>query len=136
MKNKRVILDTNLLISFLISKKLTFIDGLIFNGKIKLVFSKELIEEFITVAKRPKLEKFFSDVDIKEILRLFESYGTLVKVKLKVNMCRDKKDNFLLALAIESKANFLITSDSDLLSLKKIEKTKILTWKEFIEELK
>lgn len=136
MKSKRIILDTNLWISFLISKKLELIDGLISDGKIKLIFSKELINEFISVAKRPKFKKYFSDVDLKEILRLFDSYGILVNVEIEVNECRDEKDNFLLALAVESKANYLITGDSDLLSLEKIEKTKILTWNEFIEEFK
>jgi uncharacterized protein len=136
MKNKRIILDTNLWISFLISKKLELIDGLISNGKIKLIFSKELIKEFISVAKRAKFKKYFSDVDLKEILRLFDSYGILVNVEIEVNECRDEKDNFLLALAVERKANYLITGDSDLLSLEKIEKTKILTWNEFIEEFK
>lgn len=112
------------------------IDGLISDGKIKLLFSKELIKEFISVAKRPKFNKYFSDVDLKEILGLFDSYGILVNVEIEVNECRDEKDNFLLALAVESKANYLITGDSDLLSLEKIEKTKILTWNEFIEEFK
>jgi putative PIN family toxin of toxin-antitoxin system len=59
MKSKKVILDTNLWISFLISKQFDFIDDLLLKGKFKLIFSKELIEEFLTVAKRPKFEKYF-----------------------------------------------------------------------------
>jgi uncharacterized protein len=54
MKSKKVILDTNLWISFLITRRHPTLDDYLFNGKIKLVFSKELIEEFLTVAKRPK----------------------------------------------------------------------------------
>jgi len=38
METKRVILDTNLWISFLISKNLDYVDGLLQNGKIKLFF--------------------------------------------------------------------------------------------------
>lgn len=64
MRSKKVILDTNLLISFLISKKLDQIDNLILVGKIKLIFSKESIEEFITVARRPKFKKYFNDSNI------------------------------------------------------------------------
>jgi uncharacterized protein len=51
MRSKRVILDTNLWISFLISKRLDFIDDLSLSGKIILIFSNELIEEFLSVAK-------------------------------------------------------------------------------------
>lgn len=136
MRNKYVILDTNLWISFLISGKLSAIDEFIFNGKIQLIFSKELIEEFITVAKRPKFRRYFSDRDLKEILRLFDSYGNLIDVRINVNECRDEKDNFLLALAIEGKANYLVTGDSDLLILGKIGKTRILTWNDFMTEIK
>ncbi len=46
MRSKRVILDTNLWISFLISKELDEIDDLLEDGLIKLIFSKESIEEF------------------------------------------------------------------------------------------
>lgn len=50
----KVILDTNLWISYLISKKLGKIDMLFEKGEIKIIFSEELLSEFIEVAKRPK----------------------------------------------------------------------------------
>jgi hypothetical protein len=136
MRSKKVILDTNLWISFLISKRLDFIDDLLFEGKVKLIFSKELIEEFLTVAKRPKFGKYFTDDKISDLLRLLDKYGKLIKVSSKTEECRDLKDNFLLNLAIDGKADYLITGDLDLLVIKKIKKTKIITWTDFIEELK
>jgi len=39
-----------------------------------------------------------------------------------VNACRDFKDNFLLSLCRDGKADFLITGDPDLLVIKKFEK--------------
>jgi len=78
MRSKRIILDTNLWISFLISKRLDFIDDLLFDEKVKLIFSKELIEEFLTVAKRPKLDKYFTDDKISDLLRLFDKYAKLI----------------------------------------------------------
>ena len=136
MRSKKVILDTNLWISFLISKRLDEIDDLIIDGKVKLIFSNESIEEFITVAKRPKFSKYFNDNDINNLLRLFDSYGKLIDVSIEITNCRDLKDNFLLSLAVESKSDYLVTGDSDLLIMKKIKKTKILNWTDFINELK
>ncbi len=43
MKNKKIILDTNLWISFLISNKLEQIDSLIENKKLILIFFKGVI---------------------------------------------------------------------------------------------
>jgi len=135
MKNKKIILDTNLWISFLISKKFSQIDKLIENKKIILIFSNELLEEFIDVVSRPKFKKYFSKKDIEKILEYFDQFGELVKVKSDVKICRDEKDNFLLNLSVDSKADYLITGDKDLLILEKIEETKIMTFSEFIERM-
>lgn len=133
MKNNKIILDTNLWISFLISKKFSQIDKLIENKKITLVFSDELIEEFVDVVRLPKFEKYFSKSDVEKLLDCFDQYGELIKVKSDLNICRDEKDNFLLNLSIDSKADYLITGDNDLLVLKQIEKTKIITFTDFMQ---
>lgn len=133
MKNKKIILDTNLWISFLISKNLNKLDPLINSGKIILLFSKESFEEFVDVVERPKFKRFISSKDIEQLLNLFDQFGELVNIKSNVNICRDEKDNFLLNLSIDGKADYLITGDKDLLVLKKIEKTKILTISEFLD---
>ncbi|SHE88374.1 hypothetical protein SAMN05444278_107102 [Psychroflexus salarius] len=133
MRSKKIILDTNLWISFLISKKFNSIDKLIENNKITLIFSDELISEFVEVVNRPKFKKYFSKNDIEKILDYFDQYGKLVKVKSDIKICRDEKDNFLLNLSIDSKADYLITGDNDLLVLKKIERTKIMNFTDFLE---
>jgi len=135
MKNNRIILDTNLWISFLISKSLNKLDSLINSGKVKLLFSKESFEEFVEVVERPKFKRLFSSKDIEQIITLFDQFGELINVKSQVNICRDEKDNFLLNLSIDGKADYLITGDKDLLVLKKIKKTRILTITEFFKNV-
>jgi uncharacterized protein len=135
MKSKKAIFDTNLWISFLISKDFHSLDKYILNGKIKLIFSEELLSEFILVAGRPKLKRFFTEPDLKQLISLINKYGKLVKVNTATDICRDKKDNFLLNLAIDSNADYLITGDYDLLDLKFIGHTKILTINEVLNEL-
>ena len=132
MRSKRIILDTNLWISFLITRRLDFLDDLLLTG----IFSKELIEEFLTISQRPKFEKYFSTNNITDLLRLFDKYGKLIEVSSSIRECRDIKDDFLLSLAVDSKADYLITGDADLLILKRIKNTKIINWTEFIEKLK
>ena len=135
MKNNKVILDTNLWISFLISKRLGQIDKLIKERKVTLIFSTESIEEFIEVANRAKFRKYFSKNDIDDLLDKFDQYGELNLVRSNIQICRDKKDNFLLSLAVDSKADYLVTGDGDLLVLEKIESTKIMTFSNFIEHI-
>jgi hypothetical protein len=47
---------------------------------------------------------------------------TIAHINSRVTVCRDLKDNYLLALARDSNANFLITGDKDLLEIKNSKK--------------
>ena len=131
VKQSKLIVDTNLWISYLISIGNKRLDKLIFSDKARLVFSTELIDEFIEVSQRPKFIKYFHRDDVTKLLDLFDTYGELVKVKSDIQICRDYKDNFLLSLAFDSKANYLLTGDNDLLDLKKFGTTTIMTMSEF-----
>jgi uncharacterized protein len=131
IKQSKIIVDTNLWISYLISNEYKYLDKLIFSNRVRLVFSRELIDEFIEVSQRPKFIKYFQPDDIAQLLGLFDAYGDLIKVTSNINICRDIKDNFLLSLAKDSKADYLLTGDSDLLDLKKFGKTVIITMSEF-----
>jgi uncharacterized protein len=134
MQNKisRIIIDTNLWISFLITKDFTKLDKIIFSGQGILVFSKELLDEFLEVAQRPKFKKYFSQTNIEDILETIEEFADFVTVKTKVELCRDPKDNFLLSLSIDGNANFLITGDDDLLDLVSFGETNIMTISNFL----
>ncbi len=130
----RIILDTNLWISFLISSRYDQLDSLLFDGKCTLLFSQELLEEFIAVAKRPKLRKYISREEMEDILDRIDEVAEFVEVTSDVNLCRDPKDNFLLALGIDGQADYLLTGDDDLLVLKKIGKVKIMKIADFFEK--
>ena len=96
MKKKiRIVLDTNIWISFLITKSMKGIDRLIFQDKAVLLFSDELMTEFIDVTGREKLKPYFTKEDVASLIDLIEEYGEIIKVKSEVDICRDKEDNFL-----------------------------------------
>ncbi len=132
-KVNKIIIDTNLWISFLITKDYTKLDELIYSKKCVLIFSQELLDEFLDVANRPKFRRFFALNDITELLETINEYAEFVHVKSNVKICRDPKDNFLLSLAKDGQVNFLITGDEDLLSISKFEKTKIISIAEFLK---
>ena len=96
-----------------------------------MIFSEELLEEFIEVVGRPKFERYFSRADIEALLRVFEVYGEMVTVESEVSICRDSKDNFLLSLAQDSAADYLLTGDKDLLEIGTFHATQILKIADF-----
>ena len=131
VRQDKIIIDTNLWISYLISKDYQWLDKLVFNRDILLVFSQDLIDEFIEVAQRPKFSRYFSNSDLERLLQIFDLFGGYFEVKSNVLICRDPKDNFLLSLAKDSKADYLVTGDNDLLDLKLFGKTRIITISQF-----
>jgi len=135
MRNRvdRIIIDTNLWVSFLITKDFTKLDDIIFSRQSILVFSQELLDEFLEVARRPKFRCFFSNTDIEEILETIGEYADFIDVRSEIKICRDPKDNFLLSLSVDGKADFLLTGDKDLLDLKKIGETTIITISDFFQ---
>ena len=135
-KPLKIIIDTNLWVSFIISKKLNLLDSILFTGKARLLFNKELISEIQETITKPRLKKYFGTNALDEMLSAFEPFIDLIKVKSTVTVCRDPKDNFLLELAKDGKADYLLTGDNDLLELKKIGKTKIVKMANFIEAIK
>lgn len=136
MQNKvsRIIIDTNLWISFLITKDFAKIDEILFSKHGILVFSQELLDEFLEVARRPKFRRFFSNNDIEELLETIDEYADFVKVQTQIEICRDPKDNFLLSLSVDGNVDYLLTGDKDLLELTKFGKTTIITISDFLQD--
>jgi len=131
MKKCRIVIDTNLWISFLLTKRFEFIDKLLDSRKAELVFCDELLAELLEVTDRPKLRKFFTHEDWSLMFEIIEHYSVNVDVVSSVTLCRDAKDNFLLSLSKDAQADYLLTGDKDLLVLKTFGITQIITITEF-----
>ena len=135
LKIKRIIIDTNLWISFLITNDFNKLDQFLDSDKYQIVFSEELFNEFLEVVHREKFNRYFNNLNIKYLIEIINDKVLFVNVFSVVDVCRDVKDNFLLSLAIDGEVDYLITGDKDLLSLKHFQKTSILTINDFISTL-
>ena len=135
MRNERkvrIVVDTNLWISFLMSLPTEQrLRRLLLSSKIDILFSREQFEELETTAKRRKFHRYFDSAQVDTLLQILVEIVEFIDVKSAVEICRDSKDNFLLALAQDGNANYLITRDNDLLILKQFGTTKVVTLKEF-----
>ncbi len=107
IRKDRVIIDTNLWISFLLTKDVAKLDKIFSDDSIVLLFSQELLDEFLEVARRPKFKKYFSILDLQDLLLQIRIKAEFVVVTTFIDLSRDTKDNFLLSLANDGKANYL-----------------------------
>jgi putative PIN family toxin of toxin-antitoxin system len=134
-RNVKVIFDTNVLVSFLIGKRLAFIKDYISNGRITIVTTEDMLNEIKQVTSRERLKKYFPQESVIELLELLETIAEKVEIKSKHFICRDPKDNFLLDLIDFSKADYLVTGDKDLLIHNPFKTATILTPANFEKEI-
>lgn len=132
----RVVVDTNLWISLLIGGKLGNLLDILVHPNIELVSTLLLKKEIIEVAQRPKFRKYFSLEQIDALMQWMDEVMTNFDLHSITPRCRDPKDDYLLELAVQSHAIYLVSGDNDLLSIGKIEDCKIMTFSQFEEEMK
>lgn len=135
-KPSKIIIDTNIWISFLIGKELQDLKDLIVSEKVKVITTDQLINEIKLVTSRDKLKKYFNQDKVSDLISLLDILADKVKIKKIDKICRDPKDDFILALSKESRANYLITGDKDLLEIKVYGRTQIVTVKQFKEKIR
>lgn len=132
----RIIIDTNLWVSFTIGKRLSSLESLLKNKRIEIYVCRELIKEYKDVVQRPKLRKYIKSDDITATLELISLYCYCVEInKQAISPIRDCKDLYLLSLAETIDASYIISGDNDLLVLKKHNNTYILDFNTFIRML-
>ena len=114
----RVVIDTNVWVSRLLlasSIAARAVDRALQNHE--AVVSEASVEELADVLSRRKFDKYVSLEDRQEFLRRVLQVATVVPVLSVVTDCRDPKDNDLLALALDSGSECIISGDSDLITL-------------------
>jgi putative PIN family toxin of toxin-antitoxin system len=131
----RVIIDTNLWISALIGKRTSELQNLFIEKPIRPIFSQGLLDELIVATQKPKLQKYFRPERVNALILTLHKIGEVVEIRSTVTVCRDPKDNYLLALAKDSRADYLVTGDLDLLILQEFEGTRILTYQDFLQAI-
>lgn len=132
----KIIIDTNLWISFMLGRKITTMRTLLTSPTLEIYVCRELLDEFHDVASREKIQKYIRSEDLEDTLKLIHLYGKYVVIRTQSKSdIRDKKDLYLLSLADTIKANYIVTGDKDLLVLEKHNRTKIVTITEFMKLL-
>jgi hypothetical protein len=134
----RVILDTNILLSALLSprghpaKLLSAWERRLFT----LVISDELVAELRSVLRRPFFRARLRESDAELFVASLHDLALCFPNPPPSGKAPDAKDSFLLALAAASEADFLVTGDKPLLALKQHGPTRIVTPAFMVEYLK
>lgn len=77
----KVIIDTNLWISFLIGKELQNLKELVVSENVKLITTDQLIDELKIVTSREKLKKYFDSEKVAELISFLNIIAQRVHLK-------------------------------------------------------
>ena len=132
MGKKKVVLDTNILISafgWTGSPKLIFEEVL--DGKLELIISDKQLEELKRVLDYSKFN--FNEDEKNKFINLIINVSTIIKLNKIFNIVKeDPDDNIILTSAYLANADFIITGDEHLLKLNKFKNVNILSANDFL----
>ena len=135
----RVVIDTGILIAALITKDTP--PDQIYQAwrkrRFELITSEWQLGEFRRVSRYPKLRKYLQPVEAGNLINGLRHQALLLDDVPDVDLSQDPDDNPLLAIAIAGEVDYLISGDKrDVLALKKVDKTRIITARRFLTILK
>lgn len=134
----KVVLDTNVLISGVIASgySATILDAAR-RGEITLVASAHLLQEFSEVITRRHIVRKYPKVaeHAEALLDFLRAFSILVPgIPAEQRISADRDDDFVLACAVDERADAIVSGDPHLLNLKTFRDIPILTPKDFVTQ--
>ena len=132
----RLVLDTNILISTALpGSRLRELVEAWQDGRCRLLISPEIFDEYLRVFAYPKF-----GLSMEEIRRILEHdvwpYAEQIKVTTRVTaIAADPSDNKFLACAVDGRADYIVSGDHHLLTLRQFRRIPILTARQFLTHL-
>ena len=131
MQNEVFILDSNIWISYVITKRLDKLVTLIYSHQLTVLTCHPLISEIQEVLSRSKFKKYLKHSDIKELIAIHLKLCRLVDTDETTNQLTDPKDNFLLNLYNKRKATTIVSGNKEFLHEASELNYRVMTLKEF-----
>ena len=134
MKTNRIVFDTKVLVSALMFPRsvprqafnLAYSTG-------KILASTATTLELEEVLSRKKFEKYFSMEERIQFVARFFADAEIIEIKEQITACRDRKDDKFLELAVNGKADYIITGDQDLLVLHPFQNIVIISVSDYLK---
>ena len=137
----RAVLDANVYVSAAIRPEGPpgqLLDEFVRQSAFEIIMSPAIIDEVIETLENPKVRRHIrAKIDAPT---WFETIAVLADVVLGEHeisgVSRDPDDDKYLAAAVEGRATFVVTGDSDLLDVREHAGVRIVTPRQFLEVLK
>jgi len=119
----RIVADANVLVSAALTRSPLAPSALVLeaalDGRVVLLSSPTLLSEIMSVLVRPRLRRYLSLDEAERFVIDLASQTTHVDDAPLPHpaVCRDPRDDYLVALAVATRADAIVTGDRDLLEM-------------------
>jgi len=132
---KRVVLDTNIVISSALGGALVLVLEKWDAGQFTVIVTTDVVSEYFEVLNRPKFGLKQETID--KITNYIYQFSEFVVSEEKIQFIKDDpKDDKFLEAAIAGKVDFIVSGDNHLLELKEFRSIPIISGREFLDWLK
>ena len=103
------------------------------SGEIGVAVTRSVLDEYVRVLRElsdrePELARQWIDFIAADAL--------VVEAAVEIEMCRDPEDNKFLICAVSADADYVVSGDSDLLTLREVEGIPIVTARGLLQKLR
>ena len=131
----RIVVDTNVIASaiFFGGKPYQLL-RYIMEDRVDVVASKDIVDEYEEIVSRlqRKYQAISTRIPLQELIAKFE----IIRVGSDIRVSRDPDDDKFISCAVDGKCIYIVSGDSDLLSIGNYGDIEILTVADFLSRLK
>ena len=131
---QKLILDTNVIVSALISSSIPtrILYELVLTQKVEFCLSEEVLAEYVEVLNRNKFSNYTNfKAKAEVVLNRLQEVASFYQPDRKIEVLTDTSDNKFLELAAVSAADYLTTGNTLDFRISEFEHTRILTPREY-----
>lgn len=131
---RRVVIDTNVLLSGLLFP--ASVPGQAVRKAVRegtLLVPEATLGELESVLFRQKFNPYLTVEERREFFEALGQTAQYVQVIYRVHVCRDPKDDKFVELAVNGRADFIVTGDKDLLCLSSFQSVLVITPGAYLE---
>jgi putative PIN family toxin of toxin-antitoxin system len=128
MSRERIVLDTNVFVSGVLSKTSTparCVERAVERGQ--LIASNATLRELAATLLAPKFDRYVPRARREALLLHLAPLVEIVEIVQEFHACRDHDDDKFLDVAVNGRADVLVSGDTDLLALNPFRGVAILT---------
>jgi uncharacterized protein len=130
---KRLMLDTNVVVSAIAFPGSNPMRALLRTQASIMLTSQATLVELMAVVEGPRWDRYIDRQLRSRLLSEYMSACEIVSVITSIRACPDSRDDKFLELAVDGRADMILTGDKDLLALNPFRGIAILTPAQYLE---